>query len=472
MPIRNTGRKTKTGKLVIEQTRSGSASDPRDDGRWWAISDEKPAGEALWSTVEMLSSAHAGRHMNDALNYGLYKNQPPYWLGSNARDPWVSGSVEYGGRRVPLNLVKSVIDTASAMLAKNTASLRAFTSGGSWRDQRRARNLTKYVQGVFYLTDYHRHQQRAFKDGCLSQARGAVKFWIDRRRGQILAERAHPRTRLWNDLELDNPRSLYQFQPVAKESLLRAFGDKKSLAEKIEKCSDSVKPVNPAYRRTSGLIAHAQMVDVAEGWHLGDRNDPDSGRHILMINGQVLLDETWPMDMFPFATFSWDDDCDEGWGGDPLADQLAGYQTEISRYLRIYRKALERAASMAGPWVEETGTADAAGENNNGEPWTVRKYRGQPPVFAAPPALGKDFFEFILFQYEKAFAEAGISLLQSQGQKPAGIDSGIGLLQYNDITQTRQVIKGQRYERQTKDAGKIVIALSRRLYAQLSGKAA
>jgi hypothetical protein len=322
------------------------------------------------------------------------------------------------------------------------------------------------------MNHFHRHQQRAFVDGCWTRARGAVKFWKDMVAGMVRCGRVHPRSLLWNELEGDSPLSLYQDAAVAKETLLKHYGAKKpadgragTCAQLIEKAQPSVNPVNPAYRRASGLSNHANMVDVAESWHLGYRNEKDSGRHILMIDGCVLVDEPWAMEFFPFATFSWDD-ADEGWGGKPLAEQLAGYQMEIGRYLRIYRKALERAAAAAGPWVEKTSEAHLAleGENNNGEPWTPRQYVGQQPVFAAPPALGRDFFEFIEWQYDKAFAEAGISLLQSQGEKPAGIDAAVALNSYNDITATRQVVKGQRYERMTEDAARIHMALSKQMF--------
>ena len=459
-------RKPRIKVPLPHSTKPGGNAMTVTDGRWWALDEEKKRGDALWQTMELLTKEHQSRHMLDALHLGLYENSLPYWMPNRAALGSDLTFVEGGGRRIPVNLVKSVIDTAAAMLSKNTAEVKAFTNGGTWRDQKKARNVTKYLSGGFHINGFHRHQQRSFIDGCWTRARGAVKFWGDHTAGMVRCQRVHPRTLLWNSAEGDNPMSFYQHAPVAKETLLKLHGGRSAeIARKIEKAKASVNPVNPAYRKASSLHEYAHMVDVAEAWHKGYRNEEDSGRHILMIEGQVLIDEPWPLEMFPFATFSWDDS-DEDWGGRPLAEQLAGYQTEIGRYLRIYRKALERAASLAGVWVERTSeTAQGLqGEGNNGEPWTPREYVGKAPVFAAPPALGADFFNFLLWQYDKAFAEAGFSMMQSQGEKPEGLDAGVALREFNDITATRQVVKGQRYERQTEDAARIFMALSRQLF--------
>lgn len=435
-----------------------------NDGRWWALESEEAAGKAAWDTIQLLNTAHAPRHMQDALMIGLYENKPPYWAG--VRDPMLNAAIAQGGRRVPLNLVKSVIDTAAAMLSKNDAELRAFTDGGSWHDQRKAKQITKYNSGCFYLNKFRRHQKRAFIDGCLTRARGAVKFWADYQQGQVRCARQHPRTLLWNDLEGDDPNNFYQWYPIARETLIQRFPKKRAI---IESCKQSVNPVNPAYRRVTSLYSHADLVDVGECWHKGQRHDPESGRHILRVEKGTLDDEPWPFDQFPFSFFSWDD-ADEGWGGKPLADILSDYQAEINRFIRIYRKGLERAASMAGVYMERTSETDANNEANNGEPWTVRTYVGKEPVFAAPPAFGADLFQFIVWEYDKAFAEAGFSMLQAQGEKPEGVDAAVALRELNDITSTRQVPKGQRYEQGTEDAGNIQMFLSGRMFKADRGK--
>jgi hypothetical protein len=457
-------------KVPVPHSSKPGGSDKVHDGRWWALLQEKDRAAALWDTITILNHEHGPRHLLDASMRGLYENRPPYWMGSS--DPYmraaIAGAVEHGRQRIPLNLVKSVIDTAGAMIAKNQAEIKVHTNGGNWREQKRARDLTKWVHGMLRLSKYHRHQSRSFIDGCTSRARGVVEFWADHKEGKVMCERVHPRTILWNDLEGDNPRNFYRFFPVARETLLRLFGDKHR--EAIEGAPQSVMPFNPAYRRASGLIAHADMVDVASAWHKGYRNDKNSGRRILAIKtradsgAHALVDTEWPRDFTPHATFFWDPS-DEGWGAMPLADQLSTFQAEVKDFVRIYRQSLKKSAAMAGAWVEKNSET-VKDEMEGGDPWSVRTYIGQPPVFSAPPAMSKEFIEYILFTYDKAFGEAGFSMLQAQGDKPEGVDAAVALREMSDITSTRQVPKGQIYEAQTVDAGDIIIALSKELYAK------
>jgi hypothetical protein len=438
----------------------GPANDNIGDGRWWAPSKTTDQGAALWSTVKILVSNHMPRQMKDALAIGIYDGELPYWSGSMATGTMaVSVKSASSGRTSPTNIVRSVIETAASMLAKNLADVKFSTNDGTWREQRRAKDLTKYVHGGLKAANFHREQQRAFIDGCLTRARGAVKFIADHEKAKVTCERVHPRELLWNELEGENPRSFYQMGSRSKETLKQAFPQHAAFIEDIE---PRVSPVSPAYRRVSGVAAFADMVDVVESWHLPN-GEANPGCHVLMCEGRVLLTEKWTHEWFPFAFFSWDDQND-GWGGRPLCESLIPYQKEISRKLAVYRKGLEQAASMSGAWFEETGEAKPDDVLDGGQWSGKRTYKGAPPVFAAPPAFDRSFFEFIQWDYEKSFAEAGISMLQSQGEKPAGIDAGVALREYNDITATRQVVKGQRLERQTVDAATIFVGLSRDLY--------
>ncbi len=448
-------------------SRTGANQEARTDGNWWRPEGGRQSAQALWDTVTILNTSHGSRRALDSLYVGMYENEAPAWMGSMApRTPNEAPQFDHRGRRVTLNVGKSVIDTITSMIAKNLAEVRVLTNGGTWREQRRAKDLTKYLSGVFRLAGYHQAQQRSFIDGCLTRARGLVEFWADKKAARVRCRRTHPRTILWNDLEGEEPQNLFQRLAVPRESLLVAYGAKHR--EAIENAPKAVTPVTSSNRRLIGLAQYADMVDVYKGWHLPP--DPKTpGRYMLVINGggrgdnQVaLVDDPWKLDCFPFADFSWQD-ADEGWGGKPLMDTLAGYQKEVGQMLRTWRTALGRAAAMSGPWVED-GSETIMDELTDGGMWQPRKYRGTPPTFSAPPALGPDFFQGMNWLYDKAFAEAGISMLQAQGMKPGGLDSGEALIQYNDITATRQVIPGQRLERQSEKAAKISIALSRELY--------
>lgn len=435
------------------------------DGRWWSA-PEAHRGQSLWDTVEVLDKYNGARHMRDALYVALYENELPHWLhagGSSTAspaNPVTFGMGEGSGFKATFNLIKSVTDTVAALLSKNLAEVRVLTSGGTWRQQQRSKKLTKYLAGAFDSMDYHAHRGRAFIDGCLTQ-KGAVKFWADKSRAKVDCERIAPHTLIWNALDGDSPKNLYQKEPQTRETLTSLFPEH---ADAIEKAEPALNPLNPAYRRASGLSEHADMVDVVEGWHLPSGLDadgkPKGGRHVMMIEGTVLLDETWEHDFFPFATYVWDD-AYQGFGGKPLADIVYPYQRRLGRMMRTIQRAQDLACV---PRVFREKGSEVIGDQLTDEIGGVVDYVGTPPTIAAASAMPAEYYDFFWKLKEEAFAEAGISLLQSRGEKPSGLDSEPSLREYNDITNTRQVTKGQRLEAMDKQAAAIIIALSRDLY--------
>ena len=90
-------------------------------------------------------------------------------------------------------------------------------------------------------------------------------------------------------------------------------------------------------------------------------------------------------------------------------------------------------------------------------------HRGTPPVFGPSAAFPPEVYHYLDWLIEQAMADVGINQMQSQGQKPAGLDAGVALREYNDIANTRQVPKGQRLERQTEDAAEIIMYLGSKL---------
>src|SRR5262245_22504479 len=102
-------KRTASGKLLIERDRRGGPN-PQLDGRWWAVEDPERAGQALWSTAEILYRHHGPRHMRDALYYGMFDGAPPYWAGNMAAgSPWKAATEVIG--RGTLNVVRSGIET-------------------------------------------------------------------------------------------------------------------------------------------------------------------------------------------------------------------------------------------------------------------------------------------------------------------------------------------------------------------------
>ncbi len=70
----------------------------------------------------------------------------------------------------------------------------------------------------------------------------------------------------------------------------------------------------------------------------------------------------------------------------------------------------------------------------------------------------------VVLGYNKAFEITGISRLSAAATKPAGLNSGVALREYQDIETERFMLVGQRYEDLFMQAAKHIIDLSKELY--------
>jgi hypothetical protein len=438
-----------------------------DHGRWWEEPDEDSRASALRNVTKVIQGMHAGRYLYDSLYTGLYENQPPYWVG--VMQPQAPGLVQFGSSvtsmtRSRVNVLRRCVDTAASMLAKNPAEIRCETDGASWKLQKRARQQTKFVNGVLRSSGFHEVQKRTFVDGCLSRAGGIAKFSIDYANEKITCTRVHAAHVVWNDYKGEAPDDLSFAYPEARSKLESLYPDH---ADKIRGCTPFVRPLNQAYRRMVGSEHMADQVEVIESYHLAYSEDKP-GRHLITIANCVLIDEEWAYDFFPIARFLWAK-ADQGWANSPMADQIIGYHNEVGERMRTESRA-QKLACVPRVFIEQ-GSEIVEDEITN-EIGGLVHYRGTPPTIAPATALPPEFYQRTDALIQKALADVGINEMQSAGQKPMGLDSGKALREYNDTGSARQILKGQAIELQTEDAGKIVFHLAKMLAEKCPGFAA
>jgi hypothetical protein len=411
----------------------------------------------------MLFSLHGQRRLYDDLYTGLYEAQPPFWLiQMRAGAPIVqAASIMNSYTKARANIIRRCVDTAAAMLAKNPAEIRCQTDGASWKLQRRARQQTKFINGLLRECGFHAIQQRAFVDACLTRAGGLVKFWIDRRNKRIRCDRMHPGAFLWNDYEappLHNGGLRYL---ESRSVLMDRYADDE---EKVKLIREAPLATNPQlthiYRRMFGNEQLADQVEVSEMWHLTD-DDKKPGRHILALPNVTLDDEEWEFDFFPIARLFWAE-ADRGSCNSPVAEQLVGYHTQVGEMMLTISKG-QRLACVPRVWLEK-GSEVVEDEITNAI-GGVGHYTGTIPQFTTSPAFPPEFYGYLDKLVAWAMADTGLNEFQAQGTLPLGMQdaSGRALREMNDTGSTRQVLKGQRIERHTVTAGEIGFRLAGKL---------
>lgn len=333
---------------------------------------------------------------------------------------------------VPINVIAPLVDTAEARIT--AARPRPFfkTVGGSWSEQRKAKRLQKFADGIFDETKAYRIGAQALKDAALFGT-GCVKLYTQD--GKIRADRILISNILVDEaLGFDrNPPELSEVQEVSRSKLLAMFGDDEDKADIINRL--------PSIASRAGVF-WADLVEVFETWFLpqGDRK----GRHVICINGATLLDEPWEQDYFPIIFIRWRN-APTGFFGLGLAQQAMSAQVEITSVVRNITKNLHL---FTNPRMMVANTSAISPHQITNAWGTVLQYTPpfKPELVSPPQIVPPEVYNWFENMYRKVFEMCGLSSQAAFAKKEPGLDSGKALREMSDIQSDRLAPISQRYE--------------------------
>jgi hypothetical protein len=411
------------------------------DRRWWSLSKED-ATNSISAVLKQMEETQKQRLAQYVVSSRLYGNLSLMGLNGTA---WGRMAAQHPNLRdrVSYNVSQSVIDTLQAKIGKNKPKPMFLTSSGQFSDQRKAKKLNEFVEGLFYETRAHEIGVDAWRD-CAVWGDGFVHPYRDRN-NRVALERVLP-VELWVD-DLDGlyrqPRQLHRCKNVDRHVLLEAFG-----RDIIKTAARSRPEEGSSYENV------ADVITVRESWHLPSGPDAHDGRHAITIQEGNLLWEPWTRDEFPFARITWSPRL-YGYWGQGLAEQLQNIQIEINKLLWTVQRSFHLGGThkilmkIGSKIVPEHLTNDLG---------VVIKYAGDSrPEWATPPLVQPEIFAHLERLIKAAYEQAGLTMMSAAGQKPAGIDSGKALRTLEDIESTRFVITAQRYDQFYLDVARIAI---------------
>jgi hypothetical protein len=415
---------------------------------------------------------------SDEYHAGLYcASDRPGIRGNSQR------GCEYGPATMPYNVCRQAVDTLTAKIGQHRNLPEVLTTRGSWKDQKRAKKQTQFLEGEFYRQRiFEKHMKVILRDAQIF-GRGALKVWTEGRR--IKTERAFP----WElyadewDARYGSPRNLYHCRSIDKGVLLEQYARTESGGWKST--------VRDAIEGAGRFDLHYDMmnggggctvarVDIIEAWHLcdrpeehvqaedidreeeeeGHRDDEDepataepadqgeqprkhkcTGRHVVVTTAGTLIDEPWEYDYFPYVVLAYNDAIVGCWGHG-LVEQLEGYQYEINmsteRLAEMYRLSGVFVATPDGAKVHDS-------EFMNGI-HVMRHANGGKPEVLQLDLVNEHFRQRPRELTQDALNESGLSQMSVQSQKPAGITAGIALQTLDDIETERFMIFGRASE--------------------------
>ena len=453
---------------------SGNTASNGRPRQWWpgtdgTRGDDKEPGQAMVDTARAIETSPIEQQRQDLnLLYGsMYEGRQLdslYQYGGRAAV--TQDGMPTAGGEVTWNVIRSVVQTTASQVSRTRPRARFLTTGGTRKQKRKAKGLTKFCDGLFAAARVYETTQQCFLDGGWGDVAGIDVYRDDDR---VAVDRV-----LCNEIMIDandgirgKPRSMYRRKFVDKWVVLAKFGSGKmlersasgTLVPTTEKASAIMRATSP------GPVKDGQasnLIELYEAWHLPSSRKSKDGRHMIAVDGAggTLLDEPWERDYFQLILFSIDPAAVGPYGRSP-AEVLLPIQMSINTGLDKIAKAQHLAAV---PRVGLPMSAKIA-QMPNGIGSVIRFQGTQGPIFYTPTALAPEVYQQLERHYEKAFALYGVNAQIAAGQKEAGVTAAVAIRESLDIQTARFSVLAQRWEQLHMDIARRCVDLAREIYA-------
>lgn len=441
---------------------------------WWGVAEKEVASavNSLLSAIAIDQSAH---QQNLLRCFRLYGNFESAGMGAGNYTQANFGR----NNRLTVNVIKSCADTITARIGKTLPKPTFLTSGGTWSEQKKAKLLDKLTQGIFYQTGFRKTAPRVLRDAVVF-GKGFVHIFEDAKK-RVCIERVFPGEIVVDEMEAieGKPRQMHRIKVVARELLLGMFPEEKGNAERERVRQAIATAATATGSQWMNRFDAADLVNVIESWHLPSTVPPEidreelaaarakakqnedgsyekgsdfgkaerelfmrdhDGRHALSVAGAegessavTLCIDGWREETFPFVDMDWCGGPLRGWWPSGLPLELCGFQFDINKISRKIKESIDwlvpKAFVEAGSKVVLSHLDDVSGG--------IIRYTGTMPQIQTLGRLAPELLQEIERNVRMAYEQSGVNQLASAGKKPAGLQSGASLREYDEFQSER-----------------------------------
>lgn len=403
----------------------GKLSDKKQSFRW----EEEPEEDAhraftSWADMVRERPASVDRRKKNLLYASMYANLPMLGFGVNQ----YTRSMQNSQGVISLNVTQNAIDALVSKVCKSDIRPMFTTVEGDYELREKMENADKYVDGLFYNEGYYADTHPGAVLDCSVYGLGIVKAHaVD---GCAGLERTFCHEMIWDDRECmyGKPRRIGQRKYYDKQETFDRFRTAdKEWCKELERAIDAGGAENDPDYGDVDRDESSDQIQVYEGYVLP--TSKTKGAVIQCIRGLTLkrkpyTDKESPFTLLrPMVQLS-------GLYGIGCAEKIIGIQREINRIVRDIQSAMHLIAKPH--WMVEASSNVLASSLNN-DMATIIKYSGAvPPHVYTPQAMSPETYQHLQFLYATAYEIIGISQLTAQSQKPAGIDSAVGMRTFRD----------------------------------------
>lgn len=442
-------------KQLIRAGKDDTEDDQRTRLFWWNQPEDTMAASAI-SAIKFIQDHQPTRITQLTASTRLYSNSSTngFLIGSFRSSTQQAPASQPGSGRISFNLCASITDTLVSKMAKNKVIPTFLTSGGVWGMQRKAEQLSKFVEGCFYANDIHKLGIDVFRDACVW---GTGILHIFAYNNQIFARKVFPHEIVVDEIDAlnGNPKQLHRIELIDRAELMVMFKDNEKALEKIRNASAS----NALDMGAVGATA-ADILTVTHSWKLASDEDSNDGKYLVCLNDETLCCETYSKTYFPYVFYNYNKRLIGFWGQGAV-ERTQNLQCEINKLMILIQKAMW----MGGGFkiLIENGSKVVKQHLDN-EVGTIITYTGTPPQYISPPMIQAEIYPYVDALIAKGYQQEGVSQLAASSLKPLGIDSGAALRTYDQISEDRSLFTAQELEGFYLEVARQMIEVAKDIY--------
>jgi hypothetical protein len=412
--------------------------------KWWLAQSDGELMAQFLSTMEYLKKTNINRIRQASVFARLFCGKPLYNFLASTSTLDSSNQLPIG--RPTANVVYSCTDTLVSRLTQDKPKPVFLTDGGHYKERRLADEANAFLQGELFRLKAYAEGTMIAKDACVL-GDGLFKVYPNFTTGKVCADRTLETELLvdFNDGYYGKPRSIIHPKLVDRS----VFAEMYPKAEAAIMAAQSGQ-VDATPRSTETVT---DQFICGEGWHLPSGPDADDGRHVIVCNEGVILDEPWDKPKFPFVKFGFNPNL-VGWFSQGLAEILMPTQMEIYRMLIVASQSIEL---MGVPRIYIDEMSKIMETSFNNRIGTIIKGRGNPPEFLNAISNAPEIYQWIQWLIQNAYQMSGVSQLSAAGQKPQGLNSGEAQREFMNIQDDRFNSLSERYKDMYIDLSYLII---------------
>lgn len=402
---------------------------------WWDLErGDDRLGAKVVATCQDIEQRQNGIHEGNRRHARIYAGYLPTALN------W--GTVNTAMRQpfeATKALVRSVCDTATALIVRTRPKSSFVTDGADWDVQLAAEDLDQFMVGQNERGGLYQVAPRAFHDSTVFGTGG----WKHVPRGKGADFRVDYERVLIDDIVVDEdecrehlePQNVYHRVVVRRDALIAKYCSGNSAQDRMMRFR-----LEGANSQWPSRHVGKDRVVVVEAIHV-DQDRPQDNRRVLACGDVVLRDERWPYSFHPYTWLWWSQPI-TGFYGDGIAYRQYGRQQRITYLYRWIQRCHDLFATPRA-WVDPAGGPPTMQLSNEiGQVIMTRK----PPVFQTQQVCPPEIYQWLNALEQGGYEDEGISQVTANNTLPAGLESAPAQREYSFKEGQRFAPVSQRWE--------------------------